>query len=111
MAKQHLGQYLLSVIGKYQLQSVSSAQEFGAFLKTLEEAGCGTKTFWAHLVCTMYDKLVIAENISSLGVICYIIGQLWYNGTKIVQSLKLQDFHSTSRPSSGHSAVEWLHSW
>ena len=74
MAEQHLGQYSLSVIGGYQLQAASSAQEFGAFLKTLEEAGCGTKTLWAHLVCTMYDKLVIAGNISSFGVICYLIG-------------------------------------
>ena len=93
MAKQHLRQYLLSVIGGYQLQAASSAQEFGAFLKTLREAGCGTKTFWAHLIHTMYDKLVIAKNMSSLGVISYIIGQLWYNGTEIVQSLKLRDFH------------------
>ena len=47
---------------------------------------------WAHLVCTMYDKLVIAGNITSLGIICYIIAQLWYNGLKIIKSLKLRDF-------------------
>ena len=63
MAESHLGQYSLSVIGGCQLQAGSSAQEFGAFMKTLEEA---------HLVRTMYDKLVIAGNISSLGV----VGQL-----------------------------------
>ena len=39
IAKQHLGQYSLSVIGGYQLQAGSSAQEFGAFMKTLEDAG------------------------------------------------------------------------
>ena len=44
MAEQHLGQYSPSVIRGYQLQAGSSAQEFGAFLKTLEEAGQGTKT-------------------------------------------------------------------
>ena len=38
---------------------------------------------------TIYDKLVIARNISSLGVICYLIGQLWYNGSKIIKSLKI----------------------
>ena len=40
----------------------------------------------------MYDKLVIARNISSLGVICYLIGQLWYNGSKIIKSLKIREF-------------------
>ena len=39
--------------------------------------------------------MVIAGNISSLGVICYIIGQLWYNGTKIIQSLKLDIFKTS----------------
>ena len=68
MDKSHLGQYSLSVIGGYQLQAGSSAQEFGAFKKTLEDAGRGTKTFWAHLVRTMYDKLVIAGNIRSWGL-------------------------------------------
>ena len=77
MAESHLGQYSLSVIGGYQLQAGSSAQEFGAFMKTLEEAGRGTKTLWAHLVRTMYDKLVIAGNISSPGVVLYLIRQLW----------------------------------
>ena len=56
MAESHLGQYSLSVIGGYQLQAGSSAQEFGAFMKTLEEACRGNKTLWAHLVRTMYDK-------------------------------------------------------
>ena len=39
MAESHLGQYSLSIIGGYQLQARSSAQEFGAFMMTLEEAG------------------------------------------------------------------------
>ena len=64
-------------------------------MKTMEEAGQGTKTLWAHLVCTMYDKLVIAGNISSLGVIIYLVGQLWYNGSKIIQSLKIREFQPT----------------
>ena len=95
MAESHLGQYSLSVISGYQLQAGSSAQEFGAFMKTLEEAGRGTKTLWAHLVRTMYNKLVIAGNISSLGVIIYLVGQLWYNGSKIIQSLKIREFQPT----------------
>ena len=42
MATQHLNQYSLGVIGGYQLQAGSSAQEFGQFLKTLEAVGQGT---------------------------------------------------------------------
>ena len=98
MAEQHLGQYSLSVIGGYQLQAGSSAQEFGAFMKTLEDVGRGTKTLWAHLVHTMYNKLVIAGNISSLGVICYLIGQLWYNGSKIIKSLKIWELKPHCHP-------------
>ena len=41
MAKQHLGQYSLSVIGGHQLQAGSTAQEFRDFLKMLEVAGQG----------------------------------------------------------------------
>ena len=36
---EHLGQHAIGVIGGYQLQAGSSAQEFGKFLKTLEAAG------------------------------------------------------------------------
>ena len=43
-------------------------------------------------MCTMYDKLLIAGNISSLWVICYLIDQLWYNGSKIIKSLKVREF-------------------
>ena len=39
MAESHLRQYSLSIISGYQLQAGSSAQEFGAFMKTLEDAG------------------------------------------------------------------------
>ena len=64
-------------------------------MKTLEDSGRGTKTLWAHPVRTMYNKLVIAGNISSLGVIYYLIGKLWYNGSKIIKSLKIREFQPT----------------
>ena len=95
MTQQHLGQYLLSIIGGYQLQAGSTAQELWAFLKNLEAAGFGMKTLWAQIIWTIYDKMVIAGNISSFGVICYLIGQLWYNGTKVIQSLKLWAFKTS----------------
>ena len=44
ITKPHLGQYLLSIIRGLQLQAGSTAQELGAFLKTLEAAGQRTKT-------------------------------------------------------------------
>ena len=48
-----------------------------------------------HLACTVYDKLVIGGNIRSLRVIIYLAGQLWYNGSKIIQSLKIREFQPT----------------
>ena len=69
MASQHLDQHAIAVIGGYQLQAGASAQEFGQFLKTLEAAGKGTKTLWAHLVRQVYDKLVIAGNFCLIGIV------------------------------------------
>ena len=72
----------------YQLQARSSAQEFRQFLKTLEAAGHGTKTLWARLVRQVYDKFVLARNFCSLGIVFWVLGQLWYNGTTIISALK-----------------------
>ena len=92
MAEQHLDQYSLSVIGGYQLQAGSTAQEFGEFLKTLEAAGHGTKTLWSRLVRQVYDKFVLARNFCFLGIVFWVLGQLWHNGTQIVGSLKKRAF-------------------
>ena len=70
----------------------SSAQEFGKFLKTLEAAGQGTKTLWAQLVRQVYGKLLIAGNFCSIGIVLWAIGQLGYNGSKIVTALKTQSY-------------------
>ena len=48
--KQQLGQHLLSVIRRLQPQAGSTAQELGAFLKTLEAAGQRTHTLGSQLV-------------------------------------------------------------
>ena len=69
MVAQHLDQYSLSVIGGFQLQAGSSAQEFRQFLKTLEAAGQGRKTLWAQLVRQVYDKFMLAGNFCSLGIV------------------------------------------
>ena len=92
MATQHLNQYSLGVIGGYQLQAGSSTQEFGQFLKTLEAAGQGTKTLWAKLVRQVYNKIVLAGNFCSLGIVLWVLGQLGYNGTQIVKALKEQAY-------------------
>ena len=72
MAEQHLDQYLLSVMGGYQLQAGSYAQEFGEFLKTLEAAGHRTKTLWSRLVRQVYDKFMLAGNFCSFGIVFWI---------------------------------------
>ena len=87
-----MGQHAIGVIGGYQLQAGSSAQEFGKFLKTLEAAGQGTKTLWAQLVHQVYGKLLIARNFCSIGIVLWAIGQLGYNGSKIVTALKTQSY-------------------
>ena len=87
-----MGQHAIGVIGGYQLQTGSSAQEFGKFLKTLEAAGQGTKTLWAQLVRQVYGKLLIAGNFCSIGIVLWAIGQLGYNGSKIVTALKTQSY-------------------
>ena len=92
LAAQHLDQHALGVIGGYQLQAGASAQEFGSFLKTLEAAGQGTKTLWARLVRMFYDKIVVAGNLCSIGVLAWIFGQLTYIGSKILDALKGQAF-------------------
>ena len=92
MATQHLNQYSLGVIGGYQLHAGSSAQEFGWFLKTLEAAGRGTKTLWAKLVRQVYDKIVLARNFCSIGIVLWVLSQLGYNGTQIVKALKDQAY-------------------
>ena len=92
MASQHLDQPAIGVIRGYQLQAGASALEFGQFLKTLEATGKGTKTLWAHLVHQVYNKLVIAGNFCSIGIVLWVLSQLGYNGTQIVEVLKEQTY-------------------
>ena len=92
LARQHLDQHAIGVIGGYQLQAGASAKEFGQFLKTLEAAGRDTKTLWASLVRRFYDKVLVLGNLCSIGVVAGILGQLCYNGTKILEALKGQAF-------------------
>ena len=39
-----------------------------------------------------YDKIVVAGNLCSIGVLAWILGQLTYNGSKILDALKGQAF-------------------
>ena len=55
--------------------------------------GHGTKTLWSRLVRQVYDKFVLAGNFCSLGIVFWVLGQLWYNGTQIVGALKKQAFN------------------
>ena len=92
LAEEHLGQHAIGVIGGYQLQAGSSAQEFEKFLKNLEAAGQGTKTLWAQLVRQVYGKLLIIGNFCSIGIRLWAICQLGYNGSKIVTALMTQSY-------------------
>ena len=95
MAEQHLGQYSLSVIGGYQLQVGLTAQEFGKFLKTLEAVRQGKKTLWSRLVQKVYNRFVVVGNFCLLGIVLWVIGQLWYNGKKIADFLKQWAFNTS----------------
>ena len=74
------------------MQAGSSAQEFGQYLKTLEAAGKRTKTLWAHVVCQVYNKLIITGSFCSIGIVLWALSQLGYNGTQIVKALKEQAY-------------------
>ena len=87
-----MGQHAIGVIGGYQLQAGSSAQEIWKLLKILEAAGQGTKTLWAQLVRQVYGKLLIIGNFCSIGIGLWAICQLGYNGSKIVTALKTQSY-------------------
>ena len=42
----------------------------------------------------MYDRFILIGNFCSLGIVLWIVGQLGYNGTKIIDSLKQHAFNT-----------------
>ena len=44
------------------------------------------------MVRRFYDKILMVGNLCSIGVVAGILGQLFYNGTKILEALKGQAF-------------------
>ena len=44
------------------------------------------------MVRQVYDKFVLAGNFYSLGIVLWVLGQLGYNGTQIISSLKNQAY-------------------
>ena len=58
----------------------------------MESCGQDTRSLWARLVRMFYDKVVVAGNLCSIGVLAWILGQLAYNGSKILDALKGQAF-------------------
>ena len=69
MASEHLDQHAIAVIRGYQLQAGASPQDYGGYLKTLDAAGRGTKTLWAHLVRQVYHKLMTAGSFYLIGIV------------------------------------------
>ena len=43
----------------------------------------------------LYDEFILVGNVCSISVCTWVLGQLFYNGTQIVQSLKQQPFSTT----------------
>ena len=94
LTEQNLGPYALSIIGGHQLQTSSMTQEYREFLRAL-----GPVRDRAHLPGTSFFQkacswFIIVGNCCSLLLVCWIVSQLWYNGTKIIQSLKQRAFHT-----------------
>ena len=112
ITKQHLGQHLLSVIRRLQPQAGSTAQELGAFLKTLEAAGQRTHTLGSQLVWKVSNNFIVIRNFCSRGLVLGVIGQPWCKGTKITGSLKQPTFSTgiilIMWASVGLINLEWL---
>ena len=45
------------------------------------------------MVCLFYDKLLVAGNLCSIGIMIGVLGPLAYNGSKIIEALKGQAYH------------------
>ena len=88
MAQYQLDQFLQNVIRGHQLQAGSTMQEMGEFPKMLEAAGKETKSLWSRLVQMLYNEFILVCNVCSISICASVLGQLFYNGTQIVQSLK-----------------------
>ena len=88
LTEQSLGPYALSIIGGHQLQTSSTTQEYCEFLKALRPVRdrvhqSGTSFF--QRACSWF---IIVGDGCSLLLVCWIVSQLWYNGTKVIWSLE-----------------------
>ena len=71
-----------------------TTQEYWEFLRALEPVGNETQTPVTKIFQKAYDWFVIVGNCCSLLLVCWNVGQLWYNGTKIIWSLKQRAVHT-----------------
>ena len=88
LTEQSLGPYALSIIGGHQLQTSSTTQEYCKFLKALRPVRDrvhqpGTSFF--QRACSWF---IIVGDGCSLLLVCWIVSQLRYNGTKVIWSLE-----------------------
>ena len=77
------------------MRAGSTAQEFGEFLKQIEQTGKDTASLWAWLVRIVYDEFIFVGNVCSITVCLWVLGHILYNGTQIIQSLKQRAFVTT----------------
>ena len=84
--EQSLGLFALSILNGKALQEGSTTQEYRKFLRTLGTAG---PQHPASNTCPPSQKniwLALLGNVCSLLLVCWLGGQLWYNGSRILGS-------------------------
>ena len=66
--------------------------EFQEFLRALGPAGDEPNRYPYWFFQKTYNNFVVFGNFCSLVMVCWIIGQLWYNGTTILNALRQRAF-------------------
>ena len=85
-AEQRLGSFDLSILNGKALQEGSTMQEYHEFLRTLETVGIQMPAAKTCSLGQTYGWLTFLGNGCSLLLVCWLGGQLWYNGSSILGS-------------------------
>ena len=86
LIQQRLGTFDLSILNGKALQEGSNTQEYHEFLRSLETTGTRPQ---ASKVCAPDQTsgwLAPLGNGCSLLLVCWLGGQLWYNGSRILET-------------------------
>ena len=86
--EQNLGPFALSIIGGKLLQGGSTTQEYREFMKALGPVKSKELPPEVSFLQQTSHWLTILGNGYSLLLVCWIVCQLWYNGSRIIGSLE-----------------------